>query len=315
LNGDVLDHPPVALWRHFPVDDQKPKDLVEAIVDFQKAYDFDLVKVTPSSSYCLKDWGVLDEWRGASEGTREYTRRVVITPEDWVKLPILDPYQGYLADQLMCMKGIVAELDQTTPILQTIFNPLAQAKNLVGGEHLLSHIRKYPDEVHQGLQTITESTIRFVETAITTGISGIFFAVQHASYQLLSNVEYQTFGKYYDLQVLNATRALWLNMLHLHGNDINFEAFLDYPVSVINWHDQETRPSLGEAKNIFPGCVCGGLFRDKTMALGTPQQVLDEANNAVQETGGKRFILGTGCVMLVTTPRCNILAARRSVEV
>ena len=42
------------------------------------------------------------------------------------------------------------------PVLQTIFSPLAQAKNLAGGETLLVHMRQYPEAVLEGLQTITE---------------------------------------------------------------------------------------------------------------------------------------------------------------
>src|SRR5512136_1419423 len=83
---------PVALWRHFPVDDQTPGGLAAATIDFQRTYDFDLVKVTPASSFCLKDWGVEDEWQGATEGTREYTKRRIIQPEDWGHLEVLDPY-------------------------------------------------------------------------------------------------------------------------------------------------------------------------------------------------------------------------------
>ncbi len=72
LSGAPMDRPPVALWRHFPVDDQSPATLAAATANFQRTYDFDLVKVTPSSSFCLRDWGIKDEWRGAPEGTREY---------------------------------------------------------------------------------------------------------------------------------------------------------------------------------------------------------------------------------------------------
>ena len=73
--GDIPDRTPIALWRHFPIDDQTPDGLAAAIIDFQRTYDFDLVKVTPASSYCLKDWGADDEWRGNTEGTREYVQQ------------------------------------------------------------------------------------------------------------------------------------------------------------------------------------------------------------------------------------------------
>jgi uroporphyrinogen decarboxylase len=313
LAGSVVDRPPVALWRHFPVDDQVPGNLASATVEFQRAYDFDLVKVTPSSSFCVKDWGARDEWHGAPEGTRDYTYQVIHQPEDWTRLEILDPRHGFLAGQLECLRLIVGELGSTVPVIQTVFNPLSQAKNLVGREKLLVHLRRYPEAVQAGLKTIAESTRRFTEAALETGISGIFYAVQHAQFGLLSSREFLEFGSAYDMQVLEPARGLWLNLLHLHGEEVMFDAFLDYPMAVINWHDRETPPSLSEAQTRYSGTVCGGLRRWETMVLGTPEQVRGEALDAIQSTGGSRFILGTGCVLPTTAPRANILAARQSV--
>ena len=178
LRGELPDRTPIALWRHFPVDDQTPDGLAYAILDFQRLYDFDLVKVTPSSSYCIKDWGVEDEWRGNPEGTRQYISRVITSPEDWIRLNVLDPYKGALGDQLSCLKIINNELGPDVPVIQTIFSPLSQAKNLIGGEKLLVHLRQYPEAVIAGLKTITETTCRFIEAANNTGIAGIFYAVQ-----------------------------------------------------------------------------------------------------------------------------------------
>lgn len=314
LAGEKPDRAPVALWRHFPVDDQSPGNLAAATVDFQRTYDFDLVKVTPASSFCIKDWGVQDEWRGASEGTREYIARTIHHPEDWERLPVLDPIKGYLAAQLECLRVIIRELGPDVPVIQTIFSPLAQAKNLVGGGDLLVHLRKYPQALHSGLNTITESTIRFIEAVQTMGVAGLFYAVQHAQYSLLSLEEYRIFGRAYDERVLEPAGAYWLNMLHLHGENVMFDLFADYPVDIINWHDRDTFPDLGEGQKRFHGVVCGGLQRERTMELGTPEQVYTEARQAIQATQGKRFILGTGCVTPVTTPRVNLLAARMVVE-
>ncbi len=132
-----------------------------ATANYQRIYDYDFVKVTPASSFCIRDWGVEDEWRGAHEGTREYTGRVVHTPEDWEKLTPLDPGKGFLGDQVQCLRMLVNDLGETVPVIQTIFSPLAQAKNLAGQETLLVHMRKYPDALHLGLRTITESILRF----------------------------------------------------------------------------------------------------------------------------------------------------------
>lgn len=314
LANGQLDRVPVALWRHFPVDDQSPEGLATATLAYQRTYDFDLVKVTPASSFCIKDWGAQDEWRGASEGTRTYSRRVIQQPEDWARLRVLDPTARHLGAQLTCLRIICKELGASTPVLQTIFSPLAQAKNLVGGAELLVHLRRFPEAVHAGLKIIAESTSTFIEALQGTGIAGLFYAVQHAQYGLLSREEFEVFGRAYDQQTLEPARAYWLNMLHLHGTDVMYDLVADYPVAIMNWHDRETFPSLQEGQRLFPGIVCGGLRREDTMVLGTPQQVTDEARDAIQATRGQRFLLGTGCVVPITAPFGNLMAARQSVE-
>lgn len=314
LSQDNLDRLPVALWRHFPVDDQNPGSLAKAIIQYQSVYDFDFVKVTPASSFCLKDWGVEDVWHGSSEGTRDYKRHIIQTPEDWGRLPVLDPNSGYLNQQVICLKLLDKEFHTQVPFIQTIFNPLSQAKNLIGGNQLLVHVRQFPDALIEGLEIITESTLNFIDSIIKTGIAGIFYAVQHASYSLLSVDEYGRFGREYDLRILDSVKDLWMNVLHLHGNHVMFDQFLNYPVQVINWHDRETSPNLFQGSRIFNGVVCGGLSREKNMVLGTPESVAIEAADAIKSMDGVPFILGTGCVVPIIAPHANIRAARLSVE-
>lgn len=314
IRGEQVDRVPVALWRHFPGDDQRPESLAAATLAFQHAYDFDLVKVTPASSFCLRDWGAQDVWMGNMEGTREYTVHPIQNAHDWLKLSPLDPAAGALAVQLRCLQLVSADLGDEVPFIQTVFSPLAQAKNLVGSEQLLVHARRNPNELHVGLTIITQSTIRFVEEACRVGIAGLFYAVQHAQYSLLSEEEYTVFGRAYDLQVLAAAQSLWMNVLHLHGTGVMFDLLADYPVQVINWHDRETGPALNEAQGRFRGAVCGGLERWGVVVRGTPEQVRAQAVEAMEQTGGKRFVLGTGCVTPIVAPSVNLHAARRAVE-
>jgi len=314
LQGEILDRPPVALWRHFPVDDQSPETLARATLHFQRNYDFDLVKVTPASSFCVRDWGVEDAWRGDTEGTRQYTKRIIHDPRDWEHLTVLDPSAPHLAAQLECLRLIRAELDSNTPVLQTIFSPLAQAKNLAGNEILLTHLRLYPDAVRKGLEVITESTRRFVEAALGTGIDGVFYAIQHAQADLMTNEQYDAVALPYDRKSLEPAKELWCNILHLHGLHIYFSrSILDginFPI--VNWHDRETFPSLVEAQIFAPGIVaCGGLRQD-TLVYGTQADVREEAEDAIHRTKGRQFILATGCVVPIIAPHGNILAARES---
>jgi uroporphyrinogen decarboxylase len=244
INRESLDRPPVALWRHFPVDDQDPRLLAQATLHFQHTYDFDLVKVTPASSFCAKDWGVEDEWRGHTEGTRQYTKHVIRDARDWESLPVLEPTAANLAGQLDCLRFIHEELGPDTPLLQTVFSPLAQAKNLAGGETLITHLRLYPEAVMKGLTTIAETTRHFVEACLATGIDGVFYAIQHAQASLLTLEEYQKFGLPYDLKGLEPAGELWCNLLHLHGHDVYFSLVDSLKFPIVNWHDRETFPSL-----------------------------------------------------------------------
>ena len=316
-NDPALDRPPVALWRHFPVDDQSPAALAAATLNFQQAYDFDLVKVTPASSFAIKDWGAEDAWEGSTEGTRRYTSHPIQKPQDWEHLSVLDPRKAaHLSRQISCLRQIRAGLSPDIPLLQTMFSPLAQAKNLAGGEKLIVHLRQYPEAVLKGLQTIAETTRRFVELAMKTGIDGIFYAVQHAQAGLLTLDEYKTFGLPFDQNTTVPAAGLWCNLLHLHGLHIYFDLVPHFSslFPIVNWHDRETSPALDAAQKLFSGVVCGGVSQH-TIVLAEAAKVRAEAADAIRQTGGRRLLLGTGCVVPVIAPHGNLLAARQSVEV
>lgn len=310
--GEAVDRPAVALWRHWPVDDGHGPELARATLAFQRDYDFDFIKVTPNSNYCVEGYGAEALWQGSAEGSYGWGARVIQTPDDWTRLRPLDPNAGLLAEVLEANRQIGETLGAETPFIQTIFNPLAQAKNLAG-DRFLSDLRQHPDAVKAGLAVLTESILRFVEALKTTGAAGIFLAVQHASYDVLTEEEYRRFGKPLDLQIL-ATEGMWFNLVHLHGNNVMFDAVADYPAQVINWHDQETPPALTAALSRTKMALCGGLRQWETMAYGTPETVRAEALQAIAATSGRRFILGTGCVTPIITPTCNIVATRRVVE-
>jgi uroporphyrinogen decarboxylase len=312
IDGEPTDRTPIALWRHFPDEDQNPETLAAATLKFQETYDFDIVKVTPASSFAVKDWGVEDEWQNNPEGSREYTKRVIQKPQDWETLQPLDPTTSpHLAGQLACLRLIRQNLSPETPVIQTIFNPLSQAKNLAGNDLLIEHIRKYPEAVMEGLKTITKTTRSFIEAARETGIDGVFYAVQHAQGSQLDLDEYKSIGLLFDQRTLAATEGLWCNMLHLHGSDVYFSLLRLFDFQIVNWHDRETHPSLAEAQSLFKGVVCGGL-RQETLHSGNPAQVKEEAQNAVEQTKDRRFILGTGCVVYYQSPHENIMAAKES---
>ena len=90
INGQQVDRVAVALWRHFPGDDQRPSDLAQSQLVWQHEYDWDFIKVSPSSSFHVLDWGVQDEWQGGNEGRAS-------TPNAWSSSPKTGPHSGLSA--------------------------------------------------------------------------------------------------------------------------------------------------------------------------------------------------------------------------
>lgn len=314
VRGEAVDRVAVALWRHFPGDDQRPRDLAEATLAWQHAWDWDFIKVSPASSFCLVDWGVEDRWVGGDEGNRQYTKRVIHDPAGWAQLRPQDPAEGALARQIECLRLIEEGTAGEVPFIQTIFSPLAQAKNLAGQERLIVHLRQAPQLVRAGLDAITETTLRFIRAARQTGIAGIYYAVQLANYGLLNEDEYRAFGEPYDRLILEAVTDCWFNLAHLHGPDGMFDLIAAYPIQALNWHDRESGPSLAEGSQRFAGAVCGGLEHWEHLLRGEPEQIRGLVADAISQTGGKRLIVSSGCVAPVNAPYSNLAAVRRAVE-
>jgi uroporphyrinogen decarboxylase len=313
VRGEETDRPPVALWRHFPTDDQDVEQLALSAIAFQTQYDWDFIKLTPSSSYSVEGWGCRVAYRGGAEGTSEYLVRPVQEPQDWARLEVLDPYTGTLGQQLATI-GRVRELaGPDIPLLETVFSPLSQAKNLIGGGREIVHLRRHRHELQHALEVITETTVRFVRAALEAGADGIFYAVQHASASLLNEAEYREVGRPLDLRVLEVAQGASFNLLHLHGFNTYLDLVADYPVHALNWHDRDTGPALAEGARRFPGMVVGGLSQ-RDLVEGTPGSVRGLAREAVAQMDGRRLCLSTGCVMPTVAPWGNIRALRAAAD-
>ncbi len=314
IAGEQADRPGVALWRHWPGDDQDATELARSTLDWQQQFDWDFVKVSPDSNFCVEGWGAQSLWQGNQEGNRLYTAHPVRGPEDWLALRPQDPLAGRLGEQIRALSLIGRSLDPDTPFIQTIFSPSSQLKYLAGGDRVLAEMRIHPEGVQHALAVITETTLRFLQAMQPTGVSGIFFAVQLCTPHHLTRQEYQRLVEPYDRQILAAATDLyWFNLLHLHGQDAYFDLAAAYPVQAINWHDRESPPTLAQARGQVATALVGGLRQWETMLRGSPQQVQAEAADAIAQTGGRGFILGTGCVTPVNAPLRNLRAVRQAV--
>jgi uroporphyrinogen decarboxylase len=314
LSGKEVDRVPVGFWRHWPGDDQNAESLAHVALEFQHRYDLDFIKIPVSSTYCVSDYGVKHEYRGNLIGDRDYLNHVVTKVDDWDRIEPLDVTKGIYGQQLQALRLIIEKRESTTPVIFTIFNPLAMASYLAGDETLLVHLRRYPDKVERALKALTDTCSSFAKIVIAEGADGIFLSMRWASYELMSEDEYRRFGKSGDLAVLAASSDGWFNVLHLHGQYPMFSTLSDYPVQAINWHDRTAWPGLIEAKKLFHGALMGGIEQYKILNLGSPLDVESHVHDAINLTQGRRLIITPGCTYPMSVPHCNLIAMRRAVE-
>jgi uroporphyrinogen decarboxylase len=313
LQGEPVDRLPVTLWRHFHRQDQTSEGLARATLGFYRRYDLDLVKVTPSGLYAIEDWGASISQSGDDDSPPRLKRPVIETPEGWRRLAGLVADQGALGRGLQALRAICAGLgrDDPPPLLMTVFSPLTLAYKLAG-DAMLHHLRERPADLHFGLATISETVARYSLAALAAGADGIFFATQLARPSLLSADEYRAFGERYDRIVLEyLAPQSKLIILHLHGQDIFFDLANHYPVNAVSWHDREAPPSLREAQEQTSKTLMAGLERH-LLADGSPEEVIGQVRDARQQTGGRRLILSSNCVLYPATPDANLQAAVRA---
>jgi len=312
LAGEAVDRPPVSLWHHFPERDQTAEALAEATLAWQERYDNDFIKFMPPGDYATIDWGLTSAYQGSDSGTRETTHYPIATAGDWQRITPIPVDQGMHRAVIEAARLTNEQLGGAVPLLQTVFSPLTIAMKLSDGR-VLDHLRERPAAVHEALAAITTTTHAMTAATLERGASGIFFATQCATTDLMTVTEYEEFGARYDRQVLAAAGASRFMMLHIHGEQIMFDALMTYPVHAINWHDRRTSPALAEGARRSGKCAIGGIH-EHDIATMTPDEAAAQARDAVTATSGRQMMVGPGCVIPITTPAANITAVIRVVR-
>lgn len=315
IAGDQTDRPPVALWRHFPGDDQRAADLARSTLEFQSVFDWDFTVVVPASSFSVIDYGATDDWNGAPDGTRTIIRRPIERSLDWTALRTLDPQRGAYGRQLEATRLITEALGETTPVIHLIYNPFYQAHALAGSSQLMRHLRTAADRVHTGLNVLTESTLRFIEALRRLPIAGILYIAFGASYEFMPEEEYRAHVLPYDRKIIESLPTRWwLNILSFPQPAPMFRLVSELRTMVVHWRDQDGEPDLGTGRLMTGGAVCGGIAIEDHLVRGTPTTIRDAVRAALVKTNHRRLIVSASGPVPLTAPLSNLRALRAGVE-
>ncbi|HEU4725057.1 MAG TPA: uroporphyrinogen decarboxylase family protein [Candidatus Eisenbacteria bacterium] len=314
LAGEPTDRPPISFWRHFYHREGSAADLAASMLEFQKRYDWDLLKVNPRGSYHVEDWGV----RTARPGTGPLDKPKVVegvirAPGDWDRIQPVDPTRGALGEHLDALERIAAEAQGDVDWVMTVFNPISIAADLANDDAMfVSHLREHGDRVHGALRAIAETYAGFVRECLARGAAGIFFATtDYANDTRIDRAAMNEFARPYDLRVLAEAASAPLNTLHVCGPGAYVEDLLDYPVSIVSWADRAPRnPSIAALRGKTSKTLLAGLAHDGVLLTGPIDAVQAEARDAIAASGGTRFILGPGCAVPAAAPLEHFQAVR-----
>lgn len=317
-----VDRVPISLWAHLPEYDQNPKLLAKRQVELARKYDFDFIKLMPFGLYAVEDYGAEITYFSQQDRPAVIYQPGIEKVTDWDKIESLPGTYGTYGKQVELAKYVNELAGNEFPFIQTIFNPLTNALKLAGSRLILD-IKENPERVKHALDALAETTINFVNENINAGVSGFFFATQTATSNYFTKEEYLEFGQPYDLKVLNAFKdKTWFNVAHIHGTNTYFDLIADYPVQAINWHDRFAEPSLKQARKLTDKALIGGIrevpytdsnnniIRPSLLNSGTPDELRDHVQEAIDEVNGKGLIIGPGCVTKEDVPDDNIFAIR-----
>ncbi|WP_181444498.1 uroporphyrinogen decarboxylase family protein [Bacillus sp. 03113] len=302
LEGEKTDFPSISLHKHFPLVDRNPSKFVDATLNFQKKFKSDYVKISYNGLYSIEDWGSQIIWPSDDFQVGKVVNYAINKKSDLKNIKKLSVLEGALAREVTVTKEIVRKINGEVPVIGTVFSPLTTLYKM-SGNRLFEFIQVYPEALHHALEVITETTRDFVNALVESGIDGIYFATQLATTNILSVIDYNVFGRFYDLQVLDTVQnRTWFNILHIHGGEPMFKELLNYTVEAINWHDRKVPLSLKDARKLTDKILVGGIDQQEVLENGSDNGVEIHLKEAVSQLNDNKFVLAPGCVIPLTVP-------------
>lgn len=314
--GEPVDRPAISFWRHFPSQDQDPRQLARATIDFQNEYRLDLVKLMPSGMYSVVDYGVATGEPDPVTGARARVGGSIGSVADVAALAGRNGMGPSLKAELEAAAAVRQAVSADVPVIETIFSPLTMLAKL-SPEPLTSTLTELGDRARSVLDKLADDVIAFAEASLRGGVDGFFYATQWANHELDDDAVYDEYGVGYDERILGALRpASELLMLHLHGSLPRFELAGRLPVDWVNWEDRDSIPSLAAASQAAPVGLAAGLPRDAAPYTDkhVEQACARYVEDAVVATGGDRLLLAPGCVLHQDVRPDVQHALRRSVD-
>ncbi len=316
LAGQKPDRYAASFWRHFFHMENSAEGTADAMLWFQREYDWDFVKINPRADYHIEDWGFRHQFSKNEFEKHQKTTFPITKIEDWEKITPLPLNSPALAEHLQLVSLIRKRSDKELPLLMTIFTPLAIAGRMVEeNKTLVEHLEKAPEIVESAIRAISDTFARYVTELRNAGADGVFFATtQWASPDFVTWDQYQRFGLPYDLPVIQAAGDDAINLLHVCHSSCYLTqlAGQKYPVKLINWNSFDpTNLPLDKGLSALPEHrLVGGVDHMGWLLQSRPDEVAYFIDQLKDRYSADQLIIGPGCAIEPKTPKENLRAIR-----
>jgi uroporphyrinogen decarboxylase len=258
---------------------------------FYRRYDPDIIVIMPGPLYVAEAWDMDIRSSGNDSIAHYAVSPAIARATEWRQLSAVDVSTSSLQREIEAVRLVKAQLDQDdAPLIFPLFSPLTTADILCQGR-VIEDMRSFSNDLRSGLEIIASVTIDLANACLEAGIDGFMLINRLASRDQLRSREYRTFGREYDLQVLEPlARRAEISILNLVGRNLLFDQVGYYPVQAVSWETWHADPSIANASRQIRCGLMGGL-NPATFANGSVRDVQDQISSAIEQSGGWHFVV------------------------
>jgi len=292
---------------------RSPKKFARACLRFQEMFPMDIVDAWCDYVQIHEGWGAKTKIVEGVEPSLVEGTEPVKKPEDWEKLWVLDPMKdGRMRHSIEAIELLSKKIGKEVAISMYIGGALNYGVQVRGMAGFLADMIMAPDLLKKGLKIITESSFEYAKACVEAGAHIINFSVNRSSRDLITPEQHEEFGIPFEREEIRKLKELGCKVIiHNCGNEPYLDRQLEaFKPDGVSWWDRGSNVSLKMAKEKWGNkfCLMGGLDQVGTLVRGTPEEVKQQAFDAISTAGPSGFILAAGCDLSPLTPPENIRA-------
>ncbi len=318
LAGDQVDRVPVfpmvvsaaARWAGVPVSRfaADPAIMADCLLSAQQRAGYDAIHVSLNVTVEAEAVGAPVEQ--PFDELPRVVAPVLTEPADLRRLKVPDPRSdGRLPVFLDATRTLARSVGDSVLIVPNIRGPLSMASQLRGGEQLLIDLIDAPAFAADLFAFCAEVAVVFAAELVRAGGQAIMLGDALSSPSSISPAMYRRFAQPVHTEMIRRLHADGAGAVLMHVCGDIRPIIPDLVATGLDVLDLDTPVPLDEARALAgPAVGLRGNLNPTSIFRAGPADVAAMARRAIDASGGRRFLLGTGCEVAAGTPIENVVA-------